>query len=32
MTLIQTIIITAICASISVNRFLKMKAGDLYKI
>ena len=26
------IIITAICASISVNRFLKMKAGDLYKI
>lgn len=26
------IIITAICASISVNKFLKMKAGDLYKI
>jgi len=26
------IIITAICASISVNRFLKMKAGELYKI
>lgn len=26
------IIITAICARISVNRFLKMKAGDLYKI
>ncbi len=26
------IIITAICATISVNKFLKMKAGDLYKI
>lgn len=26
------IVITAICASISVNKFLKMKAGDLYKI
>lgn len=26
------IIITAICANISVNRFLKMKAGELYKI
>ncbi len=26
------IIITAICANISVNKFLKMKAGDLYKI
>ena len=26
------IIITALCANISVNRFLKMKAGDLYKI
>ena len=26
------IIITAICAHISVNRFLKMKAGELYKI
>ena len=26
------VIITAICASISVNKFLKMKAGDLYKI
>ena len=26
------IIITAFCASISVNKFLKMKAGDLYKI
>lgn len=26
------IIITTICASISVNKFLKMKAGDLYKI
>ncbi len=26
------IIITAICACISVNKFLKMKAGDLYKI
>lgn len=26
------IIITALCASISVNKFLKMKAGDLYKI
>lgn len=25
-------VITGICASISVNRFLKMKAGDLYKI
>lgn len=24
--------ITAICASISVNKFLRMKAGDLYKI
>jgi len=24
--------ITAICAAISVNKFLKMKAGDLYKI
>lgn len=26
------IIITAFCANISVNKFLKMKAGDLYKI
>ena len=26
------IIITSLCASISVNKFLKMKAGDLYKI
>ena len=26
------IIITAICASISVNKFLRMKAGELYKI
>lgn len=26
------IIITAICANISVNKFLKMKAGELYKI
>ena len=26
------ILITSLCASISVNRFLKMKAGDLYKI
>lgn len=26
------IIITALCAGISVNRFLKMKAGELYKI
>ncbi len=26
------ILITALCASISVNKFLKMKAGDLYKI
>lgn len=26
------IVITSICASISVNKFLKMKAGDLYKI
>lgn len=26
------VIITAICASISVTKFLKMKAGDLYKI
>ncbi|MBR1469510.1 MAG: permease-like cell division protein FtsX [Prevotella sp.] len=26
------LIITAICAHISVNKFLKMKAGDLYKI
>lgn len=26
------IIITSICSSISVNKFLKMKAGDLYKI
>lgn len=26
------IIITAFCAGISVNRFLRMKAGDLYKI
>jgi cell division transport system permease protein len=26
------VIITAVCASISVNRFLKMKAGELYKI
>ncbi len=25
-------VITAICASISVNKFLKMKAGELYKI
>lgn len=26
------VVITAICASISVNKFLKMKAGELYKI
>ena len=26
------IIITAICAGLSVNKFLKMKAGELYKI
>lgn len=26
------IIITALCAGISVNKFLRMKAGDLYKI
>ncbi len=26
------IIITAICSNLSVNKFLKMKAGDLYKI
>ena len=26
------LIITALCANISVNKFLKMKAGDLYKI
>ncbi|MBM6992951.1 MAG: cell division protein FtsX [Prevotella sp.] len=26
------IVITALCANISVNRFLKMKAGELYKI
>ena len=26
------IIITAFCATLSVNKFLKMKAGDLYKI
>ena len=26
------LIITALCAIISVNKFLKMKAGDLYKI
>lgn len=26
------IVITAVCACISVNKFLKMKAGDLYKI
>ena len=26
------IIITALCANISVNKFLKMKAGELYKI
>jgi cell division transport system permease protein len=26
------IVITALCASISVNKFLKMKAGELYKI
>ena len=26
------IVITSICANISVNKFLKMKAGDLYKI
>lgn len=26
------ILITMLCASISVNKFLKMKAGDLYKI
>ena len=26
------ILITALCAGISVNRFLKMKAGELYKI
>lgn len=24
--------ITALCSTISVNKFLKMKAGDLYKI
>ena len=26
------VVITAICANISVTRFLKMKAGELYKI
>ena len=26
------IAITALCATISVNKFLKMKAGELYKI
>jgi cell division transport system permease protein len=26
------IVITALCSTISVNKFLKMKAGDLYKI
>jgi cell division transport system permease protein len=26
------IVITAICANISVNKFLKMKASELYKI
>lgn len=26
------IIITALCSTVSVNKFLKMKAGDLYKI
>ena len=26
------IIITALCANISVNKFLKMKAGELYNI
>lgn len=26
------IVITAVCANISVNKFLRMKAGDLYKI
>ncbi len=26
------IVITAICSTVSVNRFLRMKAGDLYKI
>ena len=26
------ILITSLCASVSVNRFLRMKAGDLYKI
>lgn len=26
------IILTAICTTISVNRFLRMKAGELYKI
>lgn len=26
------IVITAVCASISVNKFLRMKAGELYKI
>ena len=26
------IFITAICSIISVNKFLRMKAGDLYKI
>ena len=26
------VLITAICAGISVNKFLRMKAGELYKI
>lgn len=30
--LLMGIIITALCASISVNKFLRMKAGELYKI
>jgi len=30
--LLSGIVITSICALISVNKFLKMKAGDLYKI
>lgn len=30
--LLLGVVITALCANISVNKFLKMKAGELYKI
>jgi cell division transport system permease protein len=30
--LIFGIVITAVCADLSVRKFLRMKAGDLYKI